>query len=270
MTCMEFISLWLKRRAGKKEYARVLAAALKDRHLGDAEKESLKGIISRFNLRTNDTLKIKRGALSSVFDSLASDSRITEEERLELQNIANFFGRPLDDLGFDQERFNKFHALAQIESGVLPKVVISVDPNIVLKKGEQLHWVCPAAMMKRTRTTRAVNFGGITGSIKIAPGIRFRVGSLAVGRVTTEDIKREDTGSLWITNSRVGFKGLRKHFAVPFSKISSFEIIEGVLHVFKEGRENPYLVFLADYDIPCSIISLILNGDSTKGSIQAG
>lgn len=41
----------------------------------------------------------------------------------------------------------------------------------------------------------------------------------------------------------------------------SFELTEVGLRIIKEGKETPYLIYLEDYDVPCSILSFILNKD---------
>ena len=52
-----------------------------------------------------------------------------------------------------------------------------------------------------------------------------------------------------------------KNFAFLYFKIHSFELTQAGLEVSKEGKEMLYIIGLDDYDVPCIMISHILNDD---------
>jgi len=87
----------------------------------------------------------------------------------------------------------------------------------------------------------------------------YRVGSLDLGRSTKEIVDVEDTGVLWMTNQRIGFIGRKKNFTLAYGKILSFDVNSNGLFLRKEGREAPYIIGMDDYEVPCSIISFVLN-----------
>lgn len=256
---MNILKKWLNKRKGRREYSKKLMSFLSDHRLDSSEKEELEAVMARFELIASDILGIQKKAFTWLFNMLAADNRITIEEKDKFEDLALFFERSLSELGFDQERFNKAHILAQIEAGTLPAVQLDGTLGVVLKKGETLHWACGATFMKRKRVPQRVGYRGISASIKIMKGVKYRVGSFNVGFRSSQVLQRDDAGILWLTSQRIGFKGPHKHFSVPYKNIGSFEIAEGTLQIFKEGRENPYLICLSDYDVPCSILSLIVN-----------
>lgn len=73
------------------------------------------------------------------------------------------------------------------------------------------------------------------------------------------DMRRPNLGSPWLTNERIRFSGPRKTFAPSYSKITSFEATSEGLRIVKQGRETPYLVRPDDFEIPCAVISYLLN-----------
>jgi hypothetical protein len=81
-----------------------------------------------------------------------------------------------------------------------------------------------------------------------------------VSAKTSEQLVSEDHGWFWLTDERIGFEGIRKSFNFPYSKINFFELIDCGLVISKSGKETPYIVELNDYDVPCLILSRILNG----------
>ena len=90
-------------------------------------------------------------------------------------------------------------------------------------------------------------------------GVRYRVGSLGIGAESKEVLASEDNGIFYITNQRVGYIGSRKQFALPFSKVHSFELRSEGMYIFKEGKETPYIITLDDYEVPSAMVSFIIN-----------
>ena len=131
--------------------------------------------------------------------------------------------------------------------------------NILFKQGEVLHWAVGGYFLKRKKVTTRINYGGLTGSIRIMKGISYRVGSVGVERVSKEIMDREDSGMFYITNQRIGYQGYRKQFSFPFSKIGSLELRYDGLHIFKDGKESPYILELNDHEVALSVISLLMN-----------
>jgi hypothetical protein len=98
--------------------------------------------------------------------------------------------------------------------------------------------------------------GSISGDLVAPPPRNIQ---LNLGRSTKEVVDIEDLGVLWLTNQRIGFIGRKKNFTLLYGKILSFAINSNGLFLRKEGREAPYIVGMDDYEVPCSIISFVLN-----------
>lgn len=262
MALLSFIKNLVSEKEGLKEYREALGRVLSDSKVTDEEKAELEAIAGKHGLTTEEISKLQKAGVSDVFKNISSDQKITEEEKESLEVLLNHFGIGTKDINFDQKAFNKYYSLALIEKGVLPEIKDgNHDLNLVFKKGEILHFGAASVLRKLKRVTTKVNYGGMSGSIKIMKGVRYRVGSMNVSSSSKEVLASEDTGIFYLTNQRVGYLGSRKQFSFPFSKIGSFELRPEGMYIFKDGKETPYIVTLDDYEVPSAMVSFLLNQD---------
>ncbi len=131
--------------------------------------------------------------------------------------------------------------------------------RMLFKDDEILHFCGPASLVKKVKKVTRVRYGGPVYSFRICRGVYYRVGSMKVGKETQEYWNAEDDGKFWITNQRIGFLGCSKHFSFDLSKLDAITSGEGGIQIFKSGRDNPYVVSLPSYDIPCQVLSCLLN-----------
>jgi len=255
-----FIERYFKKKAGLKKYQESISSFLADSELSVEENDKLAELQKEFGLSAEDVKGIHKTSVASVFSSIGSDKRITDDEKNALEKMLSHFNLTKTDIAFNQDNFNKYYALALIDKGVLPTISNPKSQvNIVFKPDEVLHWGMVANLMKRKKVTTKVNYGGLTASVKIMKGVRYRVGSINVGSESKEIIDREDSGIFYVTNQRLGYLGYRKQFSFPFKKIGSLELRSDGLHIFKDGKEAPYILELSDYELALAIISFILN-----------
>lgn len=255
-----FVDRYFKKRDGLKKYQDSMASFLADSELTVEESEKLAEMQKEFGLSAEDVKGIHKTSVASVFANIGSDKRITDDEKSALEKMLSHFNLTKTDIAFNQDNFNKYYTLALVDKGVLPTIdSAQAEVNIVFKEGEVLHWAVAADMMKRKKITTRINYGGLTASVKIMKGVRYRVGSMGVQSVSKEIMDTEDSGAFYITNQRVGYLGYRKQFSFPFKKIGSLELRADGLHIFKDGKEAPYILELRDYEVPLAMISFILN-----------
>lgn len=253
-----FVNKFLTKREGKGKYNEILKEYLADGKLDANEKQELEKITKEYGLSHEELLDAHKKASSLAFQNIISDSKITEDEKKALEELTCYFGVSHEDYKFGQKAFNKFYTLGLIDKGILPEIK-EHDIDIVFKKGEVLHWGYSAVLKKYKRVTERIQYRGPTASIKIMKGLRYRIGSVKFSTQSSEYLINEDSGAFWLTNQRIGFRGSRKNFAFPYSKIHSFELTQAGLVISKEGKETPYIIGMDDYDVPCLIISNILN-----------
>jgi len=254
----KFIDNYLAKKKAKAKYEESLSRCLETGILDESIKKDLDEIKKNDNLTEYDIKPIHIRLINLYFQRINVDERINDHEKKSLEELMNYFSIHIDDFNFDQKLFNKNYALEQLEKGILPKSDIS-GLNVALGKDEFSHWGCPAQLRKYRHITNRINYKGLTSSIKIMKGLRYRMGSLGYQTQTQENLITEDVGFLWITNKRIGFKGQRKIFAVPLSKILNIELTLAGIEVAKEGKEVPYIFALDDYQIPAAILTMYLN-----------
>jgi len=253
-----FVKNYLTKREGKSEYEHTLNKFLSDGKLDNGEKKELEELSKKYNLTNKDLIDLKKRYTSLTFKNICKDQRITEDEKKELESIMSYFDLSQDDFDFSQKNFNKFYSLALIDKGILPTPQFT-GFDVILKKGEIVHWLCPSILKKFKKVTRTINYSGFSGSIKIVKGLRYRVGSINLSPQVSTVVVDEDSGNFWLTNQRLGFLGGRKSFALPYNKIMSFELFNDAIIIHKEGRENPYIIGLEDIELPAAVLSKILN-----------
>ncbi|MBN2134137.1 MAG: hypothetical protein JW737_00250 [Acidobacteria bacterium] len=220
-------------------------------------KKELDNIIENYQLKKEDTIGIVKKTFKVIYNRMTEDQIITEEERKNIEEIVQYFGIGLEELGFKQSEFNKYYMLGQLAEDKLPQFS-NENISIVMKKNEVMHWAQEASIVKERRVTERINYGGPRASIKIAKGISYRVGSYKIdtrSRIIPEIV---DSGYFWITNQRVGYIGSKKSFTCDINKILSLQLDDS-LNIFKDGKQNPYQVWMADYEIAMVLLSKLIN-----------
>lgn len=255
---LNFVTNYLAKRGAKSEYQEALQKFLADGKLDENEKKQLEALAAEHGFSKDDLQDAHKRAASLMFKNIGNDSRITDEEKKELEALMSYFDLSQNDFEFNQATFNKFYTLALVDKGIIPTPQHS-GLNVILKKGEVVHWLCPATLKKQKRITERMNYSGLTGSIKIMKGVRYRVGSIALAPQTREVMVDEDTGNFWLTNQRIGFLGSRKNFTMPYNKVLSFEVYKDGISIHKEGKEKPFIVGFDDAEMPVAVLSAILN-----------
>ena len=153
---------------------------------------------------------------------------------------------------------NKY-LLFMAENGTLYEFDKSDMPiSIQYKSEEKLYYFSGAAYVKKRRKTVGVGFSGPSASIRICKGVRYRIGSMSVHRETVESYDTSDQGIFYITNFRIGYIG-KTQFSFDLKKLISIQSGEAGILIFKQGRENPFMIALDNYDTPCTILSCLLN-----------
>ncbi|WP_341227936.1 hypothetical protein [uncultured Arcticibacterium sp.] len=254
----KFLKNILSKPEGYKEYQDLLHVFLNDTALSENQKSELEDLARFYNILDSDLRVIHKKEITNVFKAITSDGIITEIEKAHLEDLMSYFGFARSDFGFNQKEFNKCYTLGLIENGELPKTNIPTL-NLILKKDEFYHWGCEMKLKQFKKVNSGASYRGLSSSVKIAKGVRYRIGSYKVSSNTREELKVIDNGLFWLTNQRVGFQGTKKSFSMPYTKIHSFELTKDGIYLFKDGRESPFIMELDDYDVPCLLISTILN-----------
>lgn len=223
-----------------------------------------KGKAPQFGLNRDDWREVQGMAVKQVLNMVTADG-VVDNRELEL---ARSLLEVCDDITDEQNRaIHKFigdyyRIYVMSTSGKLLPIARE-EASFVLKKGELVYYWGEANFMKKRKQTKRVNYHGPVASIKICKGVRYRIGSVAPSFETSEFWEAADSGHFFITSQRIGFIGPAKNFTVQIPKLFNICMGDGGLNIFKEGRENPWVVKLDagnTPELPLFIIDSLLNG----------
>lgn len=246
------------KRKGLDLYAQKIKELLVDGNLSEEDKIILEQIKKENNLTDKDVEKYNLAGFKIFFDKITDDSRITEAERKELVKIYSDLNLPTDNLAYNQSDFNKYYTLHLIDEGKLPTIDVP-NLNVNLSNDEKLHYVNKAFIVKNKSVTKSYNYSGFSASIKIAKGLRYRVGNVKINPQKVNVMMTDDAGTFYLTTENLGYIGLNKHFSIPYDKISSLDIRDGFLYLYKKGKEGPFIISMNDFELPLAIVSFKIN-----------
>jgi hypothetical protein len=243
------------------EYQLKLAQLLQDNDLSEDDRAVLKDLKQQYSLLDRELNAIHKVEVEKVFKRMISDERITDKEHASFESMMNYFHLGLADVHFDQNVFNKYRSLSLLDENILPAI-----PNpeqtvrVLFEKGETLHFANKTAVLRKLKSvTTAIGYSGMSSSIRIMKGLRYRRGAYKIQRVKEDVLSAEDTGTFYLTSKNIGYIGIRKQFSFPYTKVRSLELRDTGLYIFKDGRENPFIVTMSDYEVPLAVASLIIN-----------
>ena len=165
------------------------------------------------------------------------------------------FGVGVDVDQQTQEEMDRFAELWQIENGILPEI----DVPIVLRPAERCHHLAACSWWElRTRTSR-VSYHGPSASFRITKGVRYRVGSLALHRLTTEELVHIDSGIAYFTSQRILFEGATRNTSVNLASLTGFEPFADAIVLEKANGRKPHFVFSeGNLEYTCVVLSALL------------
>jgi hypothetical protein len=117
-----------------------------------------------------------------------------------------------------------------------------VDPKRSNRKSQAWHHLYLVSHHRIKTVTKRINYSGPAASIKIMKGVRWRVGSIAVQRMTTDVMTQLDNGSLYVTSARLFFDGEKKNTSIPLGKITNFTVFKDELQIEKETGPDEYFL----------------------------
>lgn len=236
--------------AARQLYREHLVTALADGEVTPAERENIDRIADGLELSADDSRRLyeQEGtrALQLFFNSVTADKRFSPDEEERLNQMAAALGITIQHDASTQQMLERFRLFGQIESGQLPVV----EAGILLARGETCHFKTDNIAQKEIRTvTKRVNYSGVSSSIKIMKGVRYRVGSITPQRITHDVMLQIDAGALFLTSKRVLIQGTRKKTSIPLQKLIHFTIYNDGLQLQKETGKDVYLTGEADWEL---------------------
>jgi hypothetical protein len=144
-------------------------------------------------------------------------------------------------------------AIAQL-TGELPTLP-TVPVTFSLQKDEECYWSGEATWYEFRSSTRRVNYHGLTASIPIAKGIRYRLGSIAPSVERSSELVAIDHGPLYVTDKRIYFDGQQKNTTLAWKAITEVQLFQGGIILEKNTGKSPHLMIRDGAEAAAAIIA---------------
>lgn len=225
-----------------------------------SQKEKMDLDMLRQNLRLSDSVAkdLYRKAVKSQMDSYTKpifDSEIfsPEDERI-MYEAASRLGINLKFPSDVQAKLSKYRQNWELINGNLPVL----QSDIMLQSNEVLHFRLPIEWMEERSVTKRVNYSGFTYSTKIIGNIRWKAGTIQPHRITSQELTKIDSGTLYLTNKRFIFNGQHGNKTVALNKILGFTPYTDGMLIEKETGRSPFFACNCDMQQFATILDRLL------------
>ena len=241
------------------EFRKVVAAAVADGVVTLDEFDALREAQRQLGLTDADVQAIRGEVIRQALQAATEDKRLSPEEERSLQQLAEYFDLPADQIPANREQLDRYRLLYQLEHEPLPVVMV---PGLVLRRGETPHWSEPGELLEERVINRRYEGGSSGFSFRIAKGVRYRVGGHR-GRIVTETgLVPISRGDLVLTNRRIVFRGDRRSVAAEWTKVIDVSLYLDGIKVSVTNRAKPVLIRFADSrnaEIVGVVVSRLIN-----------
>jgi hypothetical protein len=195
--------------------------------------------------------KLSEQAFVQYANNVLADDQLSEDEKDALAALA-------EAVGFEQADFERHDLYTRLQVAKLNdrRLPVVDTPNLMAKRGEVVHLETSAALMNEV-AVREWRGGSSGVSFRVAPGVRYRVGS-SRGHVVTlgTQLQVADTGLLAITNQRAAYLGSRKTVEMPYSKLIGMQVYSDGISFSLSNRQNAPLIKVT---INTDVLAALLN-----------
>lgn len=193
--------------------------------------------------------------VQDFFNKAVSDERLSPQEEEQLELISKKLNIKLQIDDKIKSKLDRYKLYWVIENGEIPEINVPLS----LEKNEKCYFQTKCEWYEMRTVTQRINYSGTTASIKIMKGVRYRVGTIKPQRITSEQWKQIDYGSMYLTNKRIILIGQSKNSNIKLQKILSFTPYSDGVEISKDAGRNPLIRFSTNTDIFSLILSRLLN-----------
>jgi hypothetical protein len=222
-----------KKSYDKEAYKKALEIAYMDGEVAESEEVKLVDLENCLGLQENDAAELRAEAAlqryQETLDRITKDQRISPEEEQELLDLANKLNVDPTTVKRDLETYSMMKIAWGIENGELPVL----KTKAVWRKNEVCHWFLSGSYLENKKVSLGYSGGRSGVSIKVAKGVRFRVGGHR-GKMQYQTKTIRHRGTLYVTNKRVFFKSDTKSFQIFHGALLNYEVFSNGIIFQKE------------------------------------
>lgn len=241
-----------------KIYQKSFAEALKDGRIEQHEKDFLERLEKELRLPEKLAQKIsmdlRQSYVADFVKKIQEDYRVSPEELQELADISKSLNVELTIDAKTKATLDRMKWYWVIENGELTSIDVTVD----LPNGEYCYYKTNAKLNDFKTGTKNAGDAAASNEIKITKGFSYKVGSSYVERLKPEELKLVDTGTLYVTNKRLIFVGM-KNTSIKLDKISSVSPYADGIGVEKDTGGTPVFTVTYNGDVLAMMVSRVIN-----------
>jgi hypothetical protein len=239
----------IKSRAVRAVYSKSVEEVLADHYLDDEERDFLERLADNLGVPDKVAERIyvsqAQAIMQGALDEAIEDERISPDEDAELAALASNLGVEISQDDETRRVLDRFRTYWQLEEGQLPEL----DVDINLQSDEICHLQTAADWLEHRQVTDRVGYSGPTVRLKIVEGVYWRAGNMGVARTTEDVMKRIDSGTCYITNKRLLFRGEHGNKTIPLGRMIAVETFSNGVEIEKDRGKTPFLSFKHGTDI---------------------
>lgn len=239
-------------------YKEALKIALKDKRLNENEKAFLERLQKDILLPKQLAESIYRETggklLEDYLKTAVADKRLSPDQEKEFFAISKNLGIELD---FDKNslaRLKKYKIYWQIENGIIPEINVAIN----IQRNEKCHFYTNCDWMEYRKVLKGVSYAGPTIRYRLAKGIYYRAGNLALKKISGDELMVLDSGRTYITNKRIIFIGRQGNKNILLKNILSFNLYSNGVEIQKDRGKTPFLRFKDNVDLFGLILDRLL------------
>jgi len=230
-------------------YGQSVRESITDGRLTTEEKDFLDKIENELRLPENIAKEIytKKAEeyLQNYIKNTVSDQRLSPSEENEIKAISESLMMSIVYNDKTKAALAKYRLFWMIENGNIPEI----ETDVKLQRGERAYAQVSAELYEKKMVTRRIRYHGPTARIRIWKGFYYRMGDIAVHRVTEDITQKQDVGELILTNKRLIFMGNQKNMVIRLTKILGLTPYSDGVEIEKETGRNPIFLFNNNVDI---------------------
>lgn len=240
---------WRHERA-RAVYGAELEKALEDGVLTPEERLQLARLKEERDLSDADVrfaaLALYRRALTEA----TADARVTEEEEGALARLQAQLGLTDADLEPERGHLERLNLLARLERGVLPVIVSPV----ALPPGELAHWVVHATLCEWIAVPGSPRRDPPHLSFRVDAAEPFYADGPRAPLGPSPHVLPIDLGILVITGRVTLFRGAKRRYDVPHSRLTGVALYRDGLRITVSGPAAAYSFLTADPELTVAVL----------------
>jgi len=193
--------------------------------------------------------------VKKYLDNAISDLSLSDDEWTELQAISKSLRATVEYDDATKRLLDRLRLYWVIENGTLPVH----KTELHLHRNEICYFTAPATWLENRTVTRSIRYGGPAVSIRIMKGVYYRTGQYDLQRITEEEMREVDSGTIYVTGKRIIFTGSRRNTTIRLDRILSVNPFSDGVEIVKDAGKNPVFRLTRDIDIFAMILGRVIS-----------